>query len=221
MFPGITQKTLGRLKKEDAAVVVQHIELVKAASRKKDDVLKGKFEELGQYVRNPQGEVRQLAQLIKKAEKHASIGLLATLLGIEVDVRELINSISEELILIKKFEKAKGTKMKQVAKEIEREILVAMVIEHQVNLLYDIQKLCLSAIKATQSGADKKFAKEIAKKCANINNIAHFIGRVIFDEEVPNLALVYNILELEEWDEIEKTIMEIKLKFFEYRPNLL
>ncbi len=221
MFPGISERTLKKLKKEDADVIKDHIELVRAAAKKKKDVVDGKFIELGEHFKKPKAEVEQFAKLVRKLEKKARVELLAVLLGIEVNTRELHNSIEEELELIKKFEKAKGTKMQQITKEVEKEILVGAAVEHQINLLYSTQKLAHSALEFAKQPEHEKFAKEIGKKCANLMNMNHFIGRVIFDEEVPNLSIIYNLLELEEWKDIEKAIMEIKLKFFEYRPNLL
>lgn len=217
----IGQSTLKKLKKEDAEIVNEHSGLVKAAALKKQDILSGKFEELGQHLKKPQAEVRQLSTLIKKIERRASVGLLATLLGIEVDFREMMNSVQDELALIGAFDKSKGAKMMQVTKKIEKEFLVARAVEHQINLLYSVQKLTHAAMKMVKESEDRKYAKDILQKCANIGNIAHFMGRVIFDEQVPNLAIIYNTLELEEWDEVEKVIMGLKLKFFEYRPNLL
>ena len=192
----ISERTLKGLKKEDAAVVKGHIELARLAALKKKDILDGKFEEFGNYLRKPKAEIKQLSQLIRKVEKRASVDLLAVLLGLEVDFREMMNSVEEELKLIKAFETAKGAKMMQVTKKIEKELLVAMAIEHQINLLYSVQKLSQAAMKMARESEDKKYANDILQKCANIGNVAHFMGRIIFDEEIPNLAIIYNTLEL-------------------------
>ncbi len=221
MFPGITERVLNKLKKEDLAVVKAHIGSVKSSVQKKQDLLEGKLGEFGEAFKKPKDETDKLAKLIKKIQKHSGKDLLVSLLAMEVDFRELIQSVEEEFRLIRHFEKNKGIKFKKIAKEIEDEIIIANVVEHQLNLLISIKKLNFSAMQFSKSSPTHKIAESVGKQCASIDDLIHFIARIIFEEEVPNLSIIYNMLRLEEWKDIEKTIMRIKLNFFEIRQSIL
>src|SRR3989344_3203789 len=213
MLPGISQKMLKKLKKQDLEVVKEHIVLYKQAAHKKKDVLDGKFEELGEFFKYPRKEVEQVAKVIKDVEKTASSDLLSTLLGLEVNTRELMRSIDEELKLIKSLEKVKSAHTKEIQKSIEGELILATIIEHQLSLLIDIQNLSRATINKANEIKSAKKRSELAKNSINLNNIASFLGRVIFGEQVPNLAVAYNMLRLEEWDEVEERILQVKIRF--------
>ena len=212
---------LKKLKNDDLGVIKEHIGFVKAAAQKKKDVLDGKFEELGEFLTHPRKEAEQLSKVIKDIEKIAGSDLLATLLALEVDTRELMRSIEEELKLIKGIEKVKTTKKKSIEKEIEGEIILATIIEHQLSLLVDLKSLTRASINKSNEIRNAKKRAEVGKNSVNLNNIANFLGRVIFDEEIPNLAIAYNMLKLEEWEKIEERIIEAKAKFFETQEHLL
>ncbi len=216
MLPGISQRMLKKLKKQDLEVVKEHIELFKEGAQKKKNVLDGKFEELGEFLKHPRNEAEQLTRVIRDVEKAASSGLLASLFALEVNARELMRSIDEELKLIRAVEKAKA-----VQKEIEGELILATIIEHQLSLIIDIQTLSRATIEKANEIKNSKKRSEVARNSVNLNNIGNFLGRIIFDEQIPNLAVAYNMLRLKEWDEIEARIMQVKNRFPEIGEHLL
>lgn len=217
MLPGITSRMLKKLKKEDFGIIKGHIEIVRDSVKRKKDILEGKFEE----IQKPRNEVDFLAKLVKASEKYADKKLLAVLLALEVDSRELLRSIGEESDLVKKLGHLKGASAKSISKSIEGELIMASIVEHQLGLLFDIRGLAVDSIILSSDLKKRALRILIEKSCANLDNLVHFIARIIFDEEVPHLAIVYNMLRLEEWEDIEGKIVEIKARFFDTEAHLL
>ncbi len=221
MLPGITLRMLKKLKKQDLEAITVHVENFKAGSQKKKEVLDGKFIELGEFLKHPRNEVEQLAKLIKHVQKAASSDLLATLFALEVHTRELMRSIDEELKLIKTLEKPKSIKFKETQKELEGEIIIATIIEHQLSLIVDIQNLSRIAINKSHEIKNEKKRTEVGRIAVNLNNMANFLGRLVFSDQIPNLAIAYNMLRLEEWGDVEERLMQVKNRFPEVGEHLL
>ena len=221
MLPGIPSKMLKKLKKQDLEVVKEHIKLYKAAAQRKKDLLDGKLEEIGEFLKHPRKEADQLAKVIKDVEKIAGHDLLETLVELEFFTRELIKSINEEFKLIKSVENIKSTKDKAIQKEIEGEIILGTILEHQISLMLEMRNLSLKSINQANELKDAKKRSEVGRNSMNLNNIANFLANLIIDEQVPNLSVAYNAMHVEEWDKIEERIIEAKAKFPEIGEHLL
>ena len=109
----------------------------------KKKLLEGEMEELGEDVKNPKDELAQLMKLVKEAEEKGLGEIGKLLLAVEVDTRLLKESVGKEITLIEELTKdAKGTDEREILNEIREELELAQHIQHQINVLQDIHRLC-------------------------------------------------------------------------------
>ncbi len=211
ILPGVRKKLLSNLSKEDASLVLKHVELVKSVIKKKKGIADGTIPELLDVGR-PKDELNKLMKAIKDVEKNADSSILSVLLDLEINVKELLSSIDEEYSKLIKIESGNKPNFNTDQKNIQDELVIGLLIEHQLNILYKIQTLCRKGLKEIKK-LNEKNKNEVGSVIETLDNIASHLKSLIFVEEVPNLSVTYNLLRLEGWPEIEKRIQSINLKF--------
>ncbi|MFH1450923.1 MAG: hypothetical protein ABIF92_02995 [archaeon] len=211
------------IKKGQMISVRKHLEKAEEVVRKKSEYLSGKREELGEKAKNPKSETKQIMMLVEEAKKQKIPELGELLLALEVNTRQLVDSIKEEKEMVDVLEKdAKGTSERNILKEIDEELEFATHLEHQMNLLTDIERLSLEIINTLDTSVkDKKARQKIGDNLANLNNIATFLLNMINEEEIPQLKLAYNLLELSEREGSREKLLEIRNRFENIQPNVL
>jgi len=214
IVPGIKKDLLEKLTKEDAISVKNHLEKAKAVIVRKRDILDGKVEELGEKIKRPRDEIKQLQNLINKSKDFITADLEAQLLALEVDTRDLEGSIDKEYSLLESLEKEA-----EVQKKAEEELVLGKILVHQINLLTSITHLTTEVINNLEDvkGADLK--DTIGSNLENLNNIACYFSTIIIRDELPELKVAYKMLELEGWPELEMKIAEIQTRFVRMEPK--
>jgi len=212
-----------QIKKGQMAAIRKHLSKAEAIVRKKTDFLTGRREELGESLETPKDEIKQIMLLIEEAKKYATPELSTLLLALKVDTRQLSESIKKEAELVDKLEKdAKGTSERDILKEIDEEIDLALHLEHQINLLTDIQRLSKEIINKVDTDVkNEEKRSEIGGNLANLNNIASFLLTMIHEEELPQLKIAYNTLQLIEKPELAEKLAKIQSRFENLQPNVL
>ena len=221
-LPGINSEALTKLREGDSKAVESHLKKVEDAIVLKRDLLDGKREELLETMKKPRDEVKQIEKIIKEVEETAGPDLLAELLALKVDARELVESIDAEYAMVKGLEEGGETiKISGVEKEIELEKTLENWIEHQLNLIADLQNLASGVVKKAKDHNDAGQKELISENAVNISDIASFISNVILTEELPNLNVAYNMLRLEEWPAEMERISKIEKRFDNVEPDVV
>jgi hypothetical protein len=211
------------LKKEQMKTIRNHLKQAEAVVMKKHDYLSGKREELGEDVKEPKDEAQQIMVLVRKMKEQNIEELGEILLALEVDTRQLEESIAKEKKMVDTLETdAKGTSERDILKEIDEELELATHIEHQINLLASIQNLSKDIINKIDTDIkDADVKEQVGSSLTNLNNIASFLLTMINEEELPELKFAYNTLQMIERPEAQKRLGKIRSSFENIQPNLL
>jgi len=212
-----------QIKKGQMAAIRKHLSKAEDIVKKKKDFLTGRREELGERLDMPKDEIKQILLLIEEAKKYATPELSTLLLALKVDTRQLSESVKKEAEIVDKLEKdAKGESERDILREIDEEIDLALHLEHQINLLTDIQRLSKEIINKVDTDVKTEEKRsEIGGNLANLNNIASFLLTMIHKEELPQLKIAYNMLQLIEKPELAKKLAKIQSSFENLQPNVL
>ena len=122
-------------------------------------------------------ELKQLNKLIDQVEDHVPAEINVLLLSIEVQMRDLEQSLTRELETIKQLESgAKDIKAKQsvkkdqsilpfdqLEKEADTEIILAYIMEHQLNVLTDIHRLIREVLNRLNDIDQTEYVEKIAE----------------------------------------------------------
>ena len=212
-----------QLKKEQMVSIRKHLKNAEAVVIKKRDYLTGKREELGEKTKQTKDEAKQIMMLVEEAKKHSGKELAETILALEVDTRQLAESIEEEAKLVDELKKdAKGTTEHDILAEMDEELEFARHLEHQINLLGSIQKLSRVIInKIDTEVKDDKAREKIGTNLTNLDNLASFLLTMIHEEELPELKFAYNFLQNIERPDADDKLGKIRSSFENIQPNVL
>ncbi|MFO7872228.1 MAG: hypothetical protein R6U26_01135 [Candidatus Undinarchaeales archaeon] len=208
-LPGIKEDMLEDLGDEDTEAILNHIKKVKEAIKKKKDLIEGKTPEITEA--KPENEIEKLGKLLGDIESEDE-ELISDIKRLKEETEELLNSVKKEIEITEKVEKYKGSSSEELQEEMENELVIGEAIEHQLNILQNIISTSKSAIKKAVKLKDKHKTK-VGNTAENLNDMAMFIVRIIFNEELPHLSVAYSLLKLDEWPEVEAKIQEIRTRF--------
>ncbi len=208
-LPGIKEDMLEDLGDEDTKAILNHIKKVKAAIKKKEDLIEGKIPEITET--KPENEIEKLDKVLKDI-KTEDEKLISDVKRLKEETKDLLNSVKKEIKITELVEKYKGKSEEELQEEMENELVIGNAIEHQLNILQNILSTSKSAIKKAVKLEDPHKTK-VGNAAENLNDMAIFIVRIIFNEELPHLSVAYSLLKLDEWPEIEARIQDIRTRF--------
>jgi len=212
VLPGLPKDIISKkVKKKDLDVIITHAKEIKSVIKRKKDMLTGKVPEL-EFIGSPDSVLNILAKVLEDVQEDASSELLADILALEVNARELMESIDQENEIIIKFAKKTSVDFKDVQDELQDEFLMGKILEHQINLLFDIHTVAKQTLdKAGELHWEKR--NQVGRAVENLDDIASYLDALIREFQVPNLAIIYNMLRLSEWPRVEAKIAEIAQTF--------
>lgn len=208
-------------KKEDAESVAKHLKRMEAVIHRKKDILDGNIDELGETIKRPRDEVKQIMKIAKESLPYVSVELSALLLLLKVDARSLEESMDLEYKLVKDLKKgSKNTALDDIQMELEKSVALGNFIKHQINLLANIQTISKDILNKVDTIKNKEQRALVGGTVGNLNDIANYLGNMILDGEIPNLRIAYNTLKMEGMPELEAILAEIESSFVRLQPKL-